>query len=170
MVREWLSLAESRALLVDEQRLAHATRISCTVGGACAIAVIFNAPFGGLYIFEEVTSLNWHVELTFRVFVATMFCSLLSYGLCYLLGSDITEFVIYAETSQQKKWQWGDVPIFTVLAAVVGVLTSLHTRAMLCFSSMRLEALRKEHVLQAVMPGPLESVAAMAGHEPSIIP
>eukprot|EP00913_Durusdinium_trenchii_P001557 g1441.t1 len=53
-VREWVTVAGSPALLVDEQRLAHATRISCTVGGACAIAVIFNAPFGGLlYMFEE---------------------------------------------------------------------------------------------------------------------
>ena len=33
--------------------------------------------------------------------------SLLCYGLCYLLGSDITEFVIYAETPQNKKWNWG---------------------------------------------------------------
>lgn len=139
-VREWVSVSDSNApaLLVDEQRLAHATRISCTVGGACAIAVIFNAPFGGLlYMFEEVTSLAWHVELTFRVFVATMFCSLLCYGLCYLLGSDITEFVIYAETPQNKKWNWGDVPIFTILAAMVDVLTSLHTRAMLLFASLR---------------------------------
>lgn len=140
-VREWVSVSGSNAapaVLVDEQRLAHATRISCTVGGACAIAVIFNAPFGGLlYMFEEVTSLAWHVELTFRVFVATMFCSLLCYGLCYLLGSDITEFVIYAETPQNKKWNWGDVPIFAALAAMVGVLTSLHTRAMLLFASLR---------------------------------
>ena len=33
----------------------------------------------------------------------------------------------------------GDVPIFTILAAMVGVLTSLHTRAMLLFTSMRQE-------------------------------
>ena len=33
--------------------------------------------------------------------------SLLSYGLCNLVGSDITEFVIYAETPQDKKWAWG---------------------------------------------------------------
>ncbi|CAE7747972.1 CLC-G [Symbiodinium pilosum] len=140
-VREWVDVSgpgSAQALLVDEQRLAHATRISCTVGGACAIASIFNAPFGGLlYMFEEVTSLAWPLELTFRVFVATMFCSLLSYGLCNLLGSDITEFVIYAETPQDKKWAWGDVPIFVVLAATLGVATSLHTRAMLAVSEWR---------------------------------
>ncbi|CAK9063950.1 unnamed protein product [Durusdinium trenchii] len=137
-VREWVTVAGSPALLVDEQRLAHATRISCTVGGACAIAVIFNAPFGGLlYMFEEVTAVSWYEELTFRVFVSTMFCSLLSYGLCWLMGSDITEFVIYAETPQIKKWAWGDVPIFVALAALVGVLTSLHTRAMWRFAALR---------------------------------
>ncbi|CAJ1352112.1 unnamed protein product [Effrenium voratum] len=132
LVREWVRVEGHRGELVDEHRLAHSTRISCTVGGACAIAVIFNAPFGGLlYMFEEVTSLAWPGELTFRVFVATMLCSIISYGLCYVSGSEITEFVIYAETSQDKTWHWGDVPIFVALSAVVGVLTSLHTRGML---------------------------------------
>ncbi|CAJ1409696.1 unnamed protein product [Effrenium voratum] len=113
LVREWAArqlvrVEGHRGELVDEHRLAHSTRISCTVGGACAIAVIFNAPFGGLlYMFEEVTSLAWPGELTFRVFVATMLCSIISYGLCYVSGSEITEFVIYAETSQDKTWHWG---------------------------------------------------------------
>ena len=31
----------------------------------------------------------------------------------------------------------GDVPVFVVLAASVGVLTSLHTRAMWCFAAAR---------------------------------
>merc|ERR1719420_1323085 len=88
----------TRQPIVDNERLANATRIACTVGGACAMAVIFNAPFGGLlYMFEEVTSVSWPLELTFRVFVSTMCSSLLSLCLCSMMGSDIDEFVIYAK-------------------------------------------------------------------------
>lgn len=126
------------AVLVDNERLAHATRIACTVGGACAMAVIFNAPFGGLlYMFEEVTSISWPLEVTFRVFVATMCCSILSYGLCSLISSDIRDFVIYVQDPQDKKWDWADIPIFIILAALLGVLTSLHTRGLLIFTRIR---------------------------------
>lgn len=140
-VNEWISVCEEGhtcALLVNEQRYAHATRVSCAVGGACAMAVIFNAPFGGLlYMFEEITSVAWPLELTFRVFVATMFCSLLSYGLCYLINSEIEEFVIYAERPQDKEWESRDIPVFIAVSALLGVVTSLHTRALLAMWSCR---------------------------------
>lgn len=140
-VREAVDLTEqgrTQALLVDEQRFSHATRIACAVGGACAMGAIFNAPFGGfLYMFEEITSVSWPLELTFRVFVATMSSSLLSYGLCSLIHSDFNEYVIYAESPQIKEWHWSDVPIFVVVAALLGVITSLHTRAMLAVTAWR---------------------------------
>jgi len=102
------------------------------------MAMIFNAPFGGLlYMFEEITSVSWPLELTFRVFVATMCCALLSYFLCRLINSDINEFVIYAQKPESKDWRWPDIPIFVVMSAILGALTSLHTRAMLAMASTR---------------------------------
>eukprot|EP00931_Biecheleriopsis_adriatica_P051460 TRINITY_DN29846_c0_g1_i1.p1 TRINITY_DN29846_c0_g1~~TRINITY_DN29846_c0_g1_i1.p1 ORF type:complete len:748 (-),score=122.42 TRINITY_DN29846_c0_g1_i1:71-2314(-) len=142
-VQQWVDLTQSQggdrnAVIVDEERFAHATRIACGVGGACGMAMIFNAPFGGLlYMFEEITSTSWPLELTFRVFVATMSCSFISYGLLNLCGKDIKEFVIYAFFPQSKEWHWIDVPFFIILAAILGLITSLHTRAMLGIAAWR---------------------------------
>lgn len=102
------------------------------------MTVIFNAPFGGLlYMFEEVTSVSWPLELTFRVFVCTMCSSLLSFFLCSLVGSDITEFVIYAKVPRHETWKLSDLPIFLLVAALIGILTSLHTRGMLAMVRLR---------------------------------
>ncbi|CAK0831710.1 unnamed protein product [Prorocentrum cordatum] len=140
-VRETVELCDqecTQVLLLDEQRMAHANRIACTVGGACAMTVIFNAPIGGLlYMFEEVTSVAWHLELTFRVFASTMCASLVSYGLVSLLGSDMAEFVIYVRGPTVKTWSWADVPVFMLVAALIGVVTSLHTRGMLAVAQIR---------------------------------
>eukprot|EP00416_Gambierdiscus_australes_P015954 CAMPEP_0171059696 /NCGR_PEP_ID=MMETSP0766_2-20121228/3350_1 /TAXON_ID=439317 /ORGANISM="Gambierdiscus australes, Strain CAWD 149" /LENGTH=751 /DNA_ID=CAMNT_0011515175 /DNA_START=19 /DNA_END=2274 /DNA_ORIENTATION=- len=126
------------AVMVDEERFDHATRIACSVGGACGMAMIFNAPFGGvLYMFEEVTSVAWPLELTFRVFVGTMFCAFTSYGMLNICGSDIKEFVIYAFVEENKEWHWVDIPNFIFVATLLGVLTSLHTRGMLYFAAVR---------------------------------
>mmetsp|Transcript_88303 Transcript_88303/g.175514 ORF Transcript_88303/g.175514 Transcript_88303/m.175514 type:complete len:741 (-) Transcript_88303:2-2224(-) len=141
-VKAWIDVAaEGRsreALIVDEERFAQATRIACAVGGACGMAMIFNAPFGGfLYMFEEVTSVSWPLELTFRVFVATMICAFLSYGMLNLMGTDILEFVIYAFYPEAMGWKWQDLPLFVFVAGVMGVLTSYHTRGMLAVGTLR---------------------------------
>jgi len=126
------------ALLVDEERFAHATRIQCAVGGACGMAMIFNAPFGGvLYMFEELTSVFWPLDLTFRVFVSTMFCALLSYAMLNFAGTDIKEFVIYAFEMHRNKWEWIDVPWFVLVSVLLGVLTSFHTRWVLATGAWR---------------------------------
>uniref|UniRef100_A0A7S0A7Z6 Chloride channel protein n=1 Tax=Pyrodinium bahamense TaxID=73915 RepID=A0A7S0A7Z6_9DINO len=140
-VQEWVDLTgpgAQNALMFDTERFASATRIACGVGGACGMAMIFNAPFGGvLYMFEEITSVAWPLELTFRVFVSTMFCSFVSYGMLNICGTDIKEFVIYAFVQQDKEWHWPDIPVFMLLAAMLGVITSVHTRGMLVFGAAR---------------------------------
>eukprot|EP00927_Polykrikos_kofoidii_P065086 TRINITY_DN60884_c0_g1_i1.p1 TRINITY_DN60884_c0_g1~~TRINITY_DN60884_c0_g1_i1.p1 ORF type:complete len:749 (+),score=151.42 TRINITY_DN60884_c0_g1_i1:52-2247(+) len=133
-----LSGSEAAARVVDEERLADATRIACAVGGACGMAMIFNAPFGGfLYMFEEITSVSWPLELTFRVFVGTMCCAMVSYGLLALCGTDIFEFVIFAWVPRENKWTWIDVPLIIPMAALCGVLTSYHTRGCLFMAGVR---------------------------------
>jgi len=141
-VQEWVDVSRSgrskNALIVDTERFAHATRIACGVGGACGMAMIFNAPFGGvLYMFEEITSVSWPLELTFRVFVATLFCAFVSYGMLNICGTDIKEFVIFAFFNQRKDWEWADLPFFLIVAVLLGVLTSFHTRGMLAFAAAR---------------------------------
>eukprot|EP00929_Paragymnodinium_shiwhaense_P046789 TRINITY_DN23805_c0_g1_i1.p1 TRINITY_DN23805_c0_g1~~TRINITY_DN23805_c0_g1_i1.p1 ORF type:complete len:828 (-),score=116.13 TRINITY_DN23805_c0_g1_i1:169-2526(-) len=151
-VQEWVDFSQgsTHALIVDEERLAEATRIACSVGGACGMAMIFNAPFGGfLYMFEEITSVSWPWELTFRVFVATMVCALVSYCMLNVCGKDIQEFVIYAKVPTKSEWTWNDVPWFVLMSALLGVLTSYHTRWCLFMSSVRSRISKK---LQDVQP------------------
>eukprot|EP00929_Paragymnodinium_shiwhaense_P041327 TRINITY_DN21474_c0_g1_i1.p1 TRINITY_DN21474_c0_g1~~TRINITY_DN21474_c0_g1_i1.p1 ORF type:complete len:749 (+),score=110.67 TRINITY_DN21474_c0_g1_i1:146-2392(+) len=171
-VKDWVDVDRpggTRAVLVDEQRLAHATRISCTVGGACAMTCIFNAPFGGLlYMFEEITSVSWPLELTFRVFVATMLSSIIFYHLCSALGSDITEFVIYAEQPQDVRWRYQDLIVFLFMSAVLGVITSYHTRALLWTAKFQEDFLksleprhrRSAHIAEAVAYGGVCAIAS----------
>ncbi|CAK0857692.1 unnamed protein product [Prorocentrum cordatum] len=140
ILKQWVDFnSDAReAVVVDEERFEHATRIACAVGGACGMAMIFNAPFGGLlYMFEEMTSTAWPWELTFLVFTATMLCTLISYGMLNISGHDILEFVIYSRLHEQRNWQWTDVPWFVVLAALLGLLTSVHTRGCLMLASWR---------------------------------
>lgn len=140
ILKQWVDFnSDAReAIVVDEDRFEHATRIACAVGGACGMAMIFNAPFGGLlYMFEEMTSSAWPWELTFLVFTATMLCTLISYGMLNISGHDILEFVIYTRLYEKRNWQWRDVPWFVVLAALLGLLTSVHTRGCLMLAGWR---------------------------------
>jgi len=47
------------------------------------------------------------------------------------------EFVIYAEKPINKEWEYVDIPAFILVAALLGILTSLHTRAMLAVTAFR---------------------------------
>jgi len=54
-----------------------------------------------------------------------------------MCGTTIFEFVIYAWLPQAETWVWSDVPMFIVMSALLGVLTSFHTRGCLYFASVR---------------------------------
>jgi len=126
------------ALIIEEERFSHATRINCAVGGACAMAMLFNTPIGGLlYMFEEISPASWPIELTFRAFVATTVCTLSSYFLLGLVGKGIREFVIFAWLKQTRSWTASEIPIFILLSAFLGMVTSYHTRLMLGVAARR---------------------------------
>jgi len=129
-------------LILDEERIAHAKRVACAVGGACGMAMIFDAPIGGIiYMFEEVTAFCWPLELTFRAFVGTVVCSLLSRAFLNACGSDVKAFVIYEWSPQQHAWGWWDVPFFILLAAVLGIFSAIHTRMCLRVGTLRQRAM-----------------------------
>lgn len=124
--------------VVDEEQLAHAQRVGGAVGGACAMAMIFDAPIGGvLYMLEEITVTAWPMELTFRAFVGTMICTMLSYFLLNLCGTSLKAFVLYDRDPEPSTWQWRDVPFFLLLAAVLGPFSACHTRWALAVGSLR---------------------------------
>eukprot|EP00928_Gymnodinium_smaydae_P029450 TRINITY_DN22179_c0_g8_i2.p1 TRINITY_DN22179_c0_g8~~TRINITY_DN22179_c0_g8_i2.p1 ORF type:complete len:705 (+),score=118.46 TRINITY_DN22179_c0_g8_i2:280-2394(+) len=138
-VEQWVDGGKDAVVMIlDEDRIAHATRIACAVGGACGIAMIFNCPIGGLlYMFEEVTSVSWPWELTFRAFVATTLCTLLTHSLLRCCGTDVRDFVIWSWEPRQDSWGWVDIPWFVMLAAAIGVVTSFHTRGCLWVTALR---------------------------------
>eukprot|EP00418_Pyrodinium_bahamense_P085472 CAMPEP_0179054326 /NCGR_PEP_ID=MMETSP0796-20121207/22727_1 /TAXON_ID=73915 /ORGANISM="Pyrodinium bahamense, Strain pbaha01" /LENGTH=611 /DNA_ID=CAMNT_0020750943 /DNA_START=262 /DNA_END=2097 /DNA_ORIENTATION=- len=138
-VHNWVAGGkESYVMIVDEERMAQATRIACAVGGACGIGMIFNSPIGGLlYMFEEITSVSWPLELTLRAFVGTTACAMISYYFLSVWKHDIKEFVIFAWEPRDDEWMWVDVPWFVVLAATLGVITSVHTRGLLYVARCR---------------------------------
>lgn len=128
----------TRAILVDEERLAHAQRIAGTVGGACGMAMLFDSPIGGiLYMFEEITAPSWPLETTLRCFAGTMVCALMSRALLNLCGSNTKAFVIYAWSPMQQPWNWNDVPYFVLLAIFLGPFSAFHTRACLWIVKVR---------------------------------
>ncbi|CAE8656315.1 unnamed protein product, partial [Polarella glacialis] len=92
-VRQWVDVNTpgsncSAAIMIDEERFEHAKRIMCTVGGACGMAMLFDSPIGGIvYMFEEITSTSWPVEVTFRAFAGTSVCALLSRALLNMCGT-----------------------------------------------------------------------------------
>mmetsp|Transcript_1153 Transcript_1153/g.2555 ORF Transcript_1153/g.2555 Transcript_1153/m.2555 type:complete len:745 (-) Transcript_1153:54-2288(-) len=147
-VNQWVKIDVSGstpapALMVDEERVAHAKRVACAVGGACGMAMIFDAPLGGiLYMFEEMTALCWPLELTFRAFVGTILCALLSRAMLNCMGTDIKAFVIYEWSPQRHTWDWNDVPFFILLAAIMGSFSALHTTICLQVGVMRQQAMK----------------------------
>lgn len=142
--RHWVkvdssSAAKSAAMLVDEERFADAKRIGFTLGGAAGIATAFDAPIGGiLYMFEEATMTTWPPVLTFRAFVCTVCGCLISMGLFNLAGQDVHRLLIYMDAREYNgSWDWPDVPLFVLLAAIVGLLSAVFTRLLLVVWSCR---------------------------------
>jgi len=128
----------SPAIVANMDRLDCARRVACACGGACGIAMIFNAPMGGLlYMFEEMTPLCWPLDLTFFVFFATMACALMSYCFLSCVHKEIFEFVIYEKYPHHEHWGRGDIALFIVMAAVLGLLAAIHTRLMLSIAKSR---------------------------------
>lgn len=103
------------------------------------MAMIFDAPIGGvLYMFEEITVFSWPLQLTFRAFVGTMICSLLSHFLINLiLGEEVKHFVLWDFNSVLDVWHWGDVPFFIVLSVALGRFSVLHTQLALKSGTLR---------------------------------
>jgi len=142
-VRQWVDVdapgsATSAATMIDEDRFEHAKRIVCTVGGACGMAMLFDSPIGGIvYMFEEITSSSWPVEVTFRAFAGTSVCALVSRALLNMCGTSTKAFVIYEWNPQPTGWSWHDVPFFMLLALLMGPFSAFHTRACLAVASVR---------------------------------
>jgi len=141
--------AHSVFVSLEETQLAHAQRMAGAVGGACAMAMIFDAPIGGvLYMFEEITVFSWPLQLTFRAFVGTMICSLLSHFLINLiLGEEVKHFVLWDFNNYQDVWHWADVPFFVILSVVLGRFSVLHTQLALKSGAIRqqMHALAPRH-------------------------
>lgn len=149
-VRHWVDIENTATMMVDEERLAHAKRVACAVGGACGMAMIFDSPIGGiLYMLEEVTAICWPLELTFRAFVGTIICALLSRAFLYAMGTDIKAFVIYEWSPQQHVWDWWDVPSFVVLSAIMGIFSAYHSRVCLQVGVLRQTAMK---ALEGIKP------------------
>jgi len=146
-VRHWVKVdtsgegaaQSSPALIVDEERFAHAKRVGFTLGGAAGIATAFDAPIGGiLYMFEEATMTTWPPELTFRAFVATVCGAMASRALFNLAGEDVHRLVIYVEEREDRRsWDWLDVPFFIALAATTGLFSAVFTKMLVMVWSLR---------------------------------
>jgi len=131
------------ALMVDEERLAAAKRVACAVGGACGMCMIFDSPIGGiLYMFEEMTAICWPLELTFRAFVGTVTCGMLSRGMLNLCSTDTKAFVVFEWSPQLHPWDWWDLPVFVLIACVLGPFSSVHTRLCLRVGVLRQRAMK----------------------------
>jgi len=132
------------ALLLDEARLQHAQRIVCTVGGACGMSMLFDSPIGGIvYMFEEITSSSWPMELTMRAFVGTTVAALLSRLLLNLCGSSTHAFVVFEFNPEPDGWGWVDLPFFFLLGVLMGPFSAFHTRACLYVGVLRQQAMSK---------------------------
>jgi len=140
-VQQWIDVhspGSETATVVDEERFSHAKRIACTVGGACGMSMLFDSPIGGIvYMFEEITSASWPLELTFRAFAATIVCALVSRALMQLCGTNFKAFVVYEWHPRPQSWSWTDMPFFLLLAAFLGPFSAFHTRACLYVATLR---------------------------------
>lgn len=165
--RQWVDVDTSgagrtSALMVDEERLAAAKRVACAVGGACGMCMIFDSPIGGiLYMLEEMTAICWPLELTFRAFVGTVTCGMLSRGMLNLCSTDTKAFVVYEWSPQLHPWDWWDLPMFVLIACVLGPFSSVHTRMCLHVGSMR-QTLMKSLETKCWRPKVLEAISYAA--------
>lgn len=143
LVEQWVDVDDSGtchtpALVLDEERLSHAQRVAGAVGGACAMAMIFDAPVGGvLYMFEEITVTSWPLELTFRAFAGTMICTMVSYCMLDFCGTSLKAFVLYEWSARQNVWDWWDMPGFVLIALILGPFSAYHTRMALAVGNFR---------------------------------
>ncbi|CAK8989472.1 unnamed protein product [Durusdinium trenchii] len=131
-----------------------AVRMGCIVGGACGMAMIFNAPLGGiLYMFEEVSSSSWPMELTFKSFVGCTICTTLSYSLLAVVHRGIREFVIFEMWygPAVQDYRACDILPFIILSVLLGFLAPLHTMLCLKVQEMR-KHLQSETVLRRFQP------------------
>eukprot|EP00929_Paragymnodinium_shiwhaense_P007820 TRINITY_DN111723_c0_g1_i1.p1 TRINITY_DN111723_c0_g1~~TRINITY_DN111723_c0_g1_i1.p1 ORF type:complete len:764 (+),score=124.79 TRINITY_DN111723_c0_g1_i1:202-2493(+) len=150
-VKQWVKMDAvnfgagcTAAKILDEERLAHAKRVVCTVGGACGMAMLFDSPVGGIiYMFEEITSSSWPMEVTIRAFAATTACALISRALLNACGTTTKAFVIYEFDPMPQPWTWTDVPFFILVAAVVGPFSVLHTKLCLAVGACRQQFFNK---------------------------
>jgi len=148
-VRQWVRVGDEDSpnpdseepdpvAIIDEERFIHAKRIVCTVGGACGMAMLFDSPVGGIvYMFEEISSSSWPMEVTLRAFVGTTLCSVISRGMLNLCGKSTKEFVVYEFHPAPIEWAWSDMPLFITTAIVLGAFSAFHTRACLGVGAMR---------------------------------
>ncbi|CAJ1333323.1 unnamed protein product [Effrenium voratum] len=138
--REWIDLqGGSPGALADEHFFARAVRVACIVGGACGMAMIFDSPLGGiLYMFEEVTSASWPMELTFKAFVGCVICTSVSYALLAVAKKSIRDFVIFEMWYGPDSPDYSalDIPGFILVSGILGLLAPLHTK--LCLSVVEL--------------------------------
>jgi len=88
------------------------------------------------------------LELTFRAFAGTTTCALLSRALLNLCGTDTKAFVVFEWSPQRHPWDWWDLPIFVLIAAVLGPFSSLHTRICLAVGGFRQAAMKALHRFQ----------------------
>jgi len=152
--RRWVQVSSSKnmksALIVDEERFAHAKRVGFILGGAAGIATAFDAPIGGiLYMFEEATMTTWPPELTFRAFVCTLCGALISRALFNLAGQDVHRLLIYVEEREDRgSWDWPDVPFFVVLAACLGIFSAVFARVLVAVWRFRQARMRAWHSWQ----------------------
>lgn len=132
-MRKWVKIdgndkeGYSNALILDQERFAHALRVGTVMGSAAGLATAFNAPLGGiLYMFEEVTVTNWAPELTFKCFVSSVLATLFTQVLMDLRSEKPHQLLIYdpeAANPGTVRYKELDVLFIAMIAALIGLLS-----------------------------------------------